>query len=146
MVVEPPGATDIDISWPVKNLLIGATRNWSRIVLLWNLAADTQNKPFTDRGGCDACQGAVTIDKNNFTRNAAYYVVAHASKFIRPGAVRIASGNLDLLSNVAFKTPQGKKVLLVLNNSKSDQTFNIRYKSRVVTTTLHSGSVGTYVW
>lgn len=146
MVVEHPNAADIDISWPVRHLLIGATRNWCRIVLLWNLAADPENKPYTDRGGCDACQGAVTIDNNAFTRNAAYYVVAHASKFIRPGSVRIASNNLDLLCNVAFKTPQGKIVLLVLNNSKLVQTFNIRYKSGVVSTKLNSGSVGTYVW
>jgi len=47
-----------------KRLIIGATRNWSRNVLEWNLAADPDYKPYTDRGGCPMCQGAVTIDKN----------------------------------------------------------------------------------
>jgi len=146
MVVEKPGSKQIDISWPVKHLLIGATRNWCRIVLLWNLAADPQNKPFTDRGGCDACQGAVTIDSNKFTRNAAYYVIAHAAKFIRHGSVRIASNELDALPNVAFKTPQGKKVLIVLNNSNTSQAFNISYNGLIVNTALSAGAISTYEW
>jgi glucosylceramidase len=29
-----------DLRWHVKNLIVGATRNWSRNVLEWNLAAD----------------------------------------------------------------------------------------------------------
>ena len=146
MVVDSRDTKDINIDWPVKHLLIGATRNWSRIVLLWNLAADPQFKPFTDRGGCDACQGAVTIDSNKVTRNSAYYVMAHASKFVRPGSVRIASNNLDMLSNVAFKTPQGKRVLIVLNNGKEEQTFNISYNGAIVITALSGGAVGTYIW
>ena len=146
MVVEKPGSKQIDISWPVKHLLIGATRNWCRIVLLWNLAADPQYKPFTDRGGCDACQGAVTIDSNKFTRNAAYYVIAHAAKFIRPGSVRIASNELDALPNVAFKTPQGKKVLIVLNNSNTAQAFNISYNGLIVNAALSAGAISTYEW
>jgi glucosylceramidase len=130
----------------VRRLIIGATRNWSRNVLLWNLAADPRNQPHTDNGGCGTCQGAITIDGNNVSRNVAYYAVAHASKFVRPGSVRIASNNLDSLPNVAFKTPDGKKALIVVNGAQTSQTFNIRYRGRVVVTTLNGGSVGTYVW
>ena len=75
----------------VQRLVIGATRNWSRNVLLWNLAADPKNQPHTDDGGCTSCQGAITIDGNKVSRNAAYYVIAHASKFVRPGSVRVAT-------------------------------------------------------
>ena len=57
----------INITWPVNSLIIGAPRNWSKNVLLWNLAADAEFKPYTDRGGCPVCQGAVTIDKNSVT-------------------------------------------------------------------------------
>ena len=81
---------DIDIVSPVGDLLIDAPRNWCKNVLLWNLAADPEFKPFTDRGGCPICQGAVTIDKDSVTNNLAYYAMAHTSKFVRPGSVRIA--------------------------------------------------------
>ena len=146
MVVEPENASQINIISPVERLIIGATRNWCRNVLLWNLAADPEYKPFTDRGGCGSCQGAVTIDSNKVTRNVAYYTIAHASKFVRLGSVRIVSNNLDSLPNVAFKTPAGKKVLIVVNSSKSPQTFNISYKEEVINTRLNNGSVATYIW
>jgi len=146
MVVERPNATTINITGPVRRLIIGATRNWSRNVLEWNLAADPENKPFTDRGGCPTCQGAVTIDKDNVSRNLAYYSIAHASKFVRPGSVRIASNELPDLSNVAFKTPEGKKVLIVANTGKEATNFNISFNGKMVSATLDKGSVGTYIW
>lgn len=151
MVTEAGGnntspRTRINAASSVNSLIIGATRNWSRNVLEWNLAADMQNKPFTDRGGCGSCQGAVSIDKDNFIRNVAYYSIAHASKFVRPGSVRIASNLTETLSDVAFLTPDGKKVLIVTNTSRAPQTFNIRYKDQIVTSTLTNGAVGTYVW
>jgi glucosylceramidase len=130
----------------IKDLVIGATRNWSRNVLEWNLAADSNYQPHTDRGGCDRCQGAITIDGNKVTHNAGYYVMAHAAKFVRPGSVRIGSNYLPSLPNVAFKAPGGQKVLLVLNSDPSPRTFNIRYQGKQAESTLNSGAVGTYIW
>ena len=39
-VTQNPDSSSLDIAEPVDRVLIGATRNWSRNVLLWNLAAD----------------------------------------------------------------------------------------------------------
>jgi glucosylceramidase len=139
-------STRINIAPPVSRLIVGATRNWSRNVIEWNLAADPQYKPFTDRGGCNMCQGAVTIDKDSVSRNLAYYSIAHASKFVRPGSIRIQSNETDSLSNVAFKTPAGKIVLIVANTGKETQTFDIRYKNKFATISLNRGSVATYLW
>ncbi len=130
----------------IRDLVIGATRNWSRNVLEWNLASDPSYQPHTDRGGCDRCQGDVTIDGNKVTRNAGYYVMAHAAKFVRPGSIRINSNYLQTLPNVAFKTPDGRKILVVLNNGQSPLSFNIRYLSKQVESTLNAGAVGTYIW
>lgn len=133
-----------DLNWHLKNLIIGATRNWSRNVLEWNLANNASLGPHTI-GGCSTCLGALTIS-SNITRNVSYYIIAHASKFVRPGSVRIRS-NLDgSLQNVAFQRPDGKKVLIVLNDSGNSVSFNIRYKDQIVTTALGGGSVATFVW
>lgn len=144
--IGAPGNFPIDLNWHVKNLIIGATRNWCRNVLEWNLAADPNQDPHTDRGGCDRCLGAITIDGDAITRHPAYYIIAHASKFVRPGAVRIDSNMPDSLPNVAFQGPEGNKILIVLNDSQTDQTFNIGYDEQWVTTSLKGGAVGTYVW
>lgn len=133
-----------DLNWHVTNLIVGATRNWSRNVLEWNLATDANYGPHTV-GGCGTCQGAVTIS-SGVTRNVSYYIIAHASKFVRPGAVRIASDASTTLPNVAFKNTDGSKVLIVLNSSGSTQTFNIKFNAKTVTTTLNNGAVATYTW
>lgn len=142
--VGGPGNFPEDLKWHVKNLIIGATRNWSKNVLEWNLASDPNYYPHTD-GGCTTCQGALTIG-TSVTRNVSYYIIAHASKFVKTGSVRIASIMVSNLPNVAFKTPEGKKVLIVLNEGASSQTFNIQFNNMIVTSDLPGGAVGTYVW
>lgn len=171
MVVEKPGSPAIEIAAQVKRLIIGATTNWSRNVILWNFAADPLNDPHTDDGGCSMCQGAVTIDRDLFSKNIAYYVVAHASKFVTPGSVRIGSTqtgdmavslttdeerrevvrvatmeNNEVLPNVAFRTPEGKIVLIVANDSFNVSSFRIQYRSMTANIRLEPGAVGTYVW
>lgn len=133
-----------DLKWHLKNVVIGSMRNWSRVALEWNLANDPGYGPHTP-GGCTVCKGAVTIG-SSVTRNVAYYIIAHASKFVRPGSRRVHSSTLSGLENVAFVTPDGKKVLIVENDGNAAQTFNIKFNNRFVTTTLNAGAVGTYVW
>ena len=106
--VGAPGNLRKELTFHVRDLIIGATRNWSRTVLEWNLAANSRWEPHTDRGGCTRCLGAVTIEGDQVTRNPAYYIIAHAAKFVRPGSVRIASNMLPTLPNVAFRTPMLK--------------------------------------
>jgi len=137
---------EFNIVSPVSALIIGATRNWSRNVLLWNLAADKNNEPHTSNGGCPFCEGGITIDGDSVGRNVAYYAVAHASKFVRPGSVRIASNSYDQLPNVAFKTPDGKIVLIVANTTADAQTFNVVLQGKTFTTTLTGNAVATYVF
>ncbi len=143
--IGAPGNMKGDMNWHVKNLIIGATRNWSRTVLEWNLAADPKQEPHTI-GGCTGCLGALTIDGNTITRNPAYYIVAIASKFVRPGSVRIASSTADKLPNVAFRTPKGEHVLIVLNEAAGPQTFSVAFKGKTMTASLPANSAGTFVW
>ncbi len=133
-----------NLKWHLKNVIIGSMRNWSRVALEWNLASDPSYNPHTP-GGCTECKGALMIG-TSVTRNVAYYIIAHASKFVPPGSVRIASNISGSLQNVAFKTPGGKKVLIVENDGNNPATFNIRFNGKWITTSLPAGAVGTYVW
>jgi len=134
-----------DLMWHTKNVIIGTVNNWGKAAIEWNLASDENYQPHTP-GGCSECKGALTISGNNIKRNESYYIVAHASKFVPAGSVRISSSAVNGLTNAAFKTPEGKKVLLVLNDGASDISFNIKYKNEQATATLPAGSVATYVW
>jgi glucosylceramidase len=143
MVIDDQG---FDIGEQVGRLIVGATRNWSRNVLLWNLAADKNNEPHTDNGGCTMCEGALTIDADQYSRNLAYYVVAQASAFVPPGSVRISSTQTDSLANVAFRRPDGKKVLILANRSTVKQPFSVTASGKYFAGTLDPGAAATYVW
>jgi glucosylceramidase len=134
----------VDLKWHLRAVIIGSMRNWSKNAIEWNLANNIYYGPHTN-GGCTTCKGAVTIG-SGVTRNVGYYIVAHASKFVRPGSVRIGSNILRDLQNVAFTTPDGRKVLIVENDGNSFQRFNIKVNNKWVTSGLDAGAVGTYVW
>jgi len=141
-----PGDYAKDIAWHIRNVIIGSMRNWSKTALEWNLASDDQYMPHTDKGGCTRCLGAITVSKGNAFRNPAYFIIAHAAKFVRPGSVRIGSDMPDDFPNVAFKTPDGKMILIVLNTSTSIRTFNINLHGSQANLVLGPGAVATYVW
>lgn len=138
------GTFDGDLKWHIKNVIIGSMRNWSRVALEWNLANDGAYNPHTP-GGCTECKGALTLD-GSINRNVSYYIIAHASKFVPPGSTRISSTQALNLDNVAFKTPDGKKILVVLNEGNTELPFRIRYQDKWTTTSLGPGSVATYSW
>lgn len=142
--VGAPGNLKNELKFHVKEIIIGATRNWSRNVIEWNLAADQKQEPHTP-GGCTQCLGAITITGDDVTRNPAYYIIAHASKFVRPGSKRVESNLLPGLPNVAFVNPNGKVVVIVYNDDSSTHSFNIAAGKKVVSSALNAGAVGTYV-
>lgn len=135
-----------DLKWHIKNVIIGSMRNWSKIALEWNLANDANFKPHTD-GGCTTCKGAITVNSSeSITRNVSYYIIGHASKFIPAGSVRISSTQSGNLMTVAFLTPEGDKVLIVLNEGNKTEFFNIKYDYKWCTVSLNSNEVATYIW
>lgn len=141
--VGAPGDFAQEMGWHTENLIIGATRNWSRNVLEWNLAADENQKPHTDRGGCDRCLGALTISGDSVKREPAYYIIAQASKFVRPGSIRISSNEIEGLPNVAFKTPEGKIVLIVQNKAEKEKILELKIGNESKTVKLPAEAVVT---
>ncbi len=137
-----------NLVWSLRNIIIGATRHWARSVIFWNLALDENHGPFIP-GGCDGCRGVVTIDTGSggVTREVEYYILGHASKFVRPGARRIASDSVaDTVETVAFRNPDGSEVLIALNPSGSSQWFDVVRDGQYFSYRLTRESVATFVW
>ena len=134
-----------NLQWHVKNVMIGSVRNWATAVIEWNLASDPSFNPHTP-GGCSECKGALTIAGEKINRNPSYYIVAQVSKFVPPGSVRIESNNENGIYSAAFVTPAGKKVLVLMNDSRRVQNFSIRYNGLLAPASLEAGAAGTYTW
>ncbi len=136
-----------NLVWYTRTLIIGSTRGWAKGVLLWNLALDESHGPHL--GGCGDCRGVVTINSKTgaVTRNEEYYALAHASRFVRSGAKRIASTTgVDSLETVAFRNSDGSKVLIVVNTSKTGRAFAAGSAGRSFRFTLPAGAVATFRW
>jgi glucosylceramidase len=91
----------------------------------------------------------VTIDSRSgaVTRNVEYYALAHASRFVLPGAHRIASTEApEGLANVAFRNPDGSIALLVANGAAGARTFTVKVGKRAFRYTLPAGSVASFTW
>jgi glucosylceramidase len=133
--------------WMVSKLIIGSTRGGARGVLMWNLALDEAHGPHA--GGCGDCRGVVTIDSRTgvVVRNQEYYAFGHASRFVKPGAVRIgSSAKVDALETVAFLNRDGGRVLIVLNGGASRAVFAIAEGKRVFKTSIPPHAASTFVW
>jgi glucosylceramidase len=136
------------LPWNVRNLIIGATRHWAKGVLMWNLALDENYGPHL--GGCGDCRGVVIINSKTgeVTRNLDYYALAHASRFVRPGARRIESTTGEgRLESVAFQNADDNSiVLIVLNSAANVRRFSVSFGGQVFEYSLPGTGVATFVW
>jgi glucosylceramidase len=136
-----------NLKWYVSKMVIGNARAWAKGVALWNLALDENHGPHM--GGCGDCRGVVTINSatGEITRNPEYYALAHASRFVRPGAVRIGSSAPNGFETVAFRNADHRSTaLIVLNATTSASKLAVRVGYMSFTTSLPAGAVATFTW
>lgn len=130
-------------------LIVGATRYWAKTVIKWNLALDQNNGPKI-MGGCETCHGVVTINTNTgvITTNSDYYVLGHASKFVRPGAYQVeAEESLDSGPyTVAFMNPDTSMVVVAVNADTAERNVVVRWRNQSFSYPQPARSVATFAW
>ena len=149
---DPPAKFFRDtLTFHARNVTIGTTRNWAKTAITWNIALDSTGGPHN--GGCDTCTGLLTLEADGtVSTNAEYYTIGHLSKFVRPGAVRIASTSFGTtgwngqIMDVAFRNPDGSTALVVHNENDDPRTFAVAVGGRSFDYTLPGGALATFTW
>jgi len=149
---DPPAKFFRDtLTFHARNITIGTTRNWAKTAITWNIALDATGGPHN--GGCDTCTGLLTLEADGtVSTNAEYYTIGHLSKFVRPGAVRIASTSFGTtgwngqIMDVAFRNPDGSTALVVHNENDDPRTFAVSVGGRSFDYTLPGGALATFTW
>ncbi len=148
---DPANTFSDTLKWHARNLIIGSTRNWAQTVINWNIALDPSGGPHV--GGCGTCTGVLTIGPGqSFSANAEYYTLGHLSRFVKPGAVRIASTSFGTtgwngqIMDVAFRNPDGSTALVVHNENDNAATFAVSQNGHSFTYTLPGGALATFTW
>jgi glucosylceramidase len=151
MSADPASTFSDTLKWDARNLEIGSTRNWAKSVVNWNVALDPSGGPHV--GGCGTCTGILTVGPGDtVTPDAEYYALGHLSRFVRPGAVRIASTSFGTVGwngqvmDVAFRNPDGSTVLVAHNENDNPQAFSVSENGQSFDYTLPGGALATFVW
>ncbi|MBO0844628.1 MAG: discoidin domain-containing protein [Nocardioides sp.] len=149
---DPPAQIFSDtLKWHARNLTLGVPRNWAQTVVTWNLALHPDGTPHN--GGCDTCTGVVSVNPDGtVTRNAEYYTLGHLARFVKPGAVRVASSSYGstgwngLPMSAAFVNPDGSTALVVNNEYDDPRTIAISVGEHHLDYTLPGASLATFTW
>jgi glucosylceramidase len=129
--------------------IIDYTRNWAKSVVKWSLAVDQVMGPHN--GGCGTCSGLITVHNGDDRSgqvdfNIEYYDMGHLTRFVKPGALRIASTPSTTLPNVAWQNPDGSKALITYNASGATQTLRVVWGSESFTYSIPARTSATFTW
>ncbi|MFJ8693307.1 ricin-type beta-trefoil lectin domain protein [Streptomyces roseolilacinus] len=129
--------------------IVAYARNWSSSLVKWSLALNQHMGPHN--GGCGTCTGLITVQEGGpragqVDYTVEYYTTGHLTKFVRPGAHRIASTADSTVQNVAWRNPDGSKALIAHNGGTSAQSVRVDWGGRSFTYTLPARTTATFTW
>lgn len=111
----------------------------------WNMLLD-------DKGGPNHvgnfCFAPVHSDSKTgkLIYTSSYYYLGHFSKFVRPGARRVASSsNRDKLMSAAFLNKDGKLAIIVMNRTKDEIPYYIWINGEAAETKSLPHSISTFI-
>jgi glucosylceramidase len=123
--------------------IIGDLNHWVSGWIDWNLILDGTGGPNWAGNMVDAPIIAGSNGKE-FYKQPMYYILAHFSKFLVPGSVRIG---LDVkMASTAFKTPNGQIVVILHNRYGFDSKFTLGFKGKSISVLVGPESLQTIVF
>ncbi|MBK8519047.1 MAG: glycoside hydrolase family 30 protein [Saprospiraceae bacterium] len=111
----------------------------------WNILLDETGGPNHVGNFCFAPVHARTHENSLHMMNS-YYYIGHFSKFIRPGARRIAvSSNRAQLLATGFKNPDGSVAVVIMNKTEEDFEYKLFIGNQALPVKISKHSIMTIV-
>ncbi len=125
-------------------------RNWARSYVSWLTILDQNGMP-NDGPNTEKPRRfmrSITYRGDEYYATPEYYLFALYSKFVLPGAKRIASpyGRADTVTDVAFVNPDGTIVTVVINQTSAQQRFVLLSENNQIWASLDPKTAASYVW
>lgn len=112
-----------------ESIFMGTLSRMCKGITLWNLMLDDKKGPYSPAAGsCKTCYGAVDVSSSDYVTleyRSHYYNIAHASKVIKPGSVRVGTSGFtkDGITYMAFLNPDHTTGVIILNKTAEDQSL-----------------------
>ena len=119
-------------------------RNCCRSLTVWTLLSNERGQPYIGKGG-SGVGGAILLDSNTqqFTYSGMFWALAHFSRFVRRGAIRIESRSpSEEVLHCAFQNPD-ESIVVVLTNSGPERSREVRLNDRTAEVRLPADSICT---
>jgi glucosylceramidase len=125
--------------------MIGDFKQWVAGFIDWNIVLDQRGGPNHVGNFCDA-PVIVNTETKEISYSAAFYYIAHFSRFVKPGAHRIGSaGGPAGLDSIAFANPDGSLVTIVLNRTESPMAFTLSAAADALGCSIPTHAIQTYL-
>ncbi|NOU15394.1 MAG: glycoside hydrolase family 30 protein [Methylococcaceae bacterium] len=126
--------------------IINDLNRWTEAWVDWNLVLDETGGPNHVNNLCSAPIIADT-KTGEILYQSSYYYIGHFSRFIRPGAIRVACAkSLDNLETTAFLNTDGTVAVVVLNRSEQAIEFVLKSRELQAETSIPARSIKTYIF
>jgi glucosylceramidase len=123
--------------------IIGCLNNWVDGWVDWNMVLDTKGGPNWANNWCIA-PVIVDTEKDEVYFTPLYYIMAHFSKYIRPGAIVIDAQNSDSeLMVAAAKNPDESIAVVVFNEGISQKNFELTLNRSSINITISPQAIQT---
>jgi glucosylceramidase len=136
------------------NIIFNDLEDGASAWIYWNMILDETGGPWAVsvvHGNPDPNEQhpVVIINRKNkqITYTGLYYYLAHFSKFVQPGAVRVGtSGSAQGVRAMSFATPDGSISSQLINSREEDAEANVAYRGRQIHLVLPAISITTVMW
>lgn len=124
--------------------MIGDFSNWVAGYIDWNIVLDQRGGPNHVGNFCDA-PVIVDTDTKEVRYGPSFYYIGHFSRYVKPGAHRVASTGGEGLDSVAFLNPDGSLVTVVMNKTVSSVSFALAAGGETLACSIPARSIQTYI-
>ena len=155
LLVHTEGCTGLSKSNEIKDQIhngeiyahdiIGDLNAGTNAYIDWNIVLDSNGGPNHKKNFCNS-PILLNNSQTDYIKTPAYYYIGHFSKFIKPGAKRIAfSKYTDNFEVTSFKNLDGSVVIVILNKKWFKIDYNICVNNRLIKDSIPENSIITYV-
>ncbi len=127
------------------NDIIGCLNNWVDGWVDWNMVLDTGGGPNWFKNWCVA-PVIVDVNKDEVYFTPLYYTMAHFSKFMRPGAVKIGCViNHKEIITTAVKNPDGTIAVVIFNPTDKKENILLQLNNKTKNISIDAQALQTVV-